>query len=53
MTSYRVTFFCHLIDSENEYFDTIEYDSLEELLEDWPTAIFDHKFDPRQCEVYV
>jgi hypothetical protein len=53
MSNYRVIFYCHLINLDNEAVDSLEYTSLEELLEDWPMAVCDPKFSTLQYEVYV
>jgi hypothetical protein len=53
MNSYRVVFYCHLINLDNEAVDSLEYTSLEELLEDWPMAVCDSSFSTLQYEVYV
>lgn len=46
-------YYCHLIDCNNNCINSLEYASLAELLEDWPTAQNDPKFSQLQYEVYV
>lgn len=46
-------YYLHIVGPDNVSLTSLEYASLEELLEEWPTAQCDPKFSRTQYEVYL